>query len=414
MELQVKDICFLRNKHYTMQNEITLNSNRVDTSFFDDHEFVEITSSKGSMICMISYSSDDSDIHAYVSPPLKEISDGDKFIIKKISHVNLKRYFITKVENVKIDKVEVSQNIIDSVSRDGELDGIVLLNKLNGYSLKLPMDKILVDAHSVDKVRLSIKHRKLLEIDLPTYISQMYLDSLDGSLDQYYQDESKNITYENYYEAAKKLKYHLEKKEIDFLSVYPMYTEKRKRSLLEGITELVKKGKEKALSFFIGQKSIDLRVIRPYPIDESENAIRLSETAMKLLGLEETDTVTIRNGKYSCKARVLSIDDWCIVTNENRIKSQQDINLLIGLPTYMRRELDLPYINTNVSVERDLGYFFRKHSNNQIMTIIGLILSLTVVNEIANIYVRILSIIALIILFMYLSFSEVREKISHK
>ncbi len=414
MELKIKDIAFTNNKNKTMRNEITFNTKMIDTFAFEENHMVELVSSMGSITCFVSYANYNTEKIAYLSFALNSINDGDKFILKEIPHVDVERYHIAKIQDLKTDKVLISDNIMQNIMGDKKLKGVSIVNKLNGYSLNLPMNKVDKDMNNQGRVTLSIKHRKLLDVELPTFINQIYLDRLEGSLSEYYNSETDNVKYTNYYEASEKVKKSLKDYKINLLSVYPIYHVETRTNPIKWLYKGIIGMKNKILSFFIGQRSISLRVIRPYPIDESENLVRLSKTAMELLGLDETDTVIIRNEDCSCKARVLLIDDWDIISNENRIKSEQELSLLIGIPAYMRSKLELPFINSNVFVERDLSYFFRKHLNSQVMTIISFMLSFPVLGNIPNPVVRYISIAMFTIFMIYLSFSEVREKISNK
>ncbi|MDF2949047.1 MAG: hypothetical protein K0R07_1074, partial [Sedimentibacter sp.] len=269
-----------------------------------------------------------------------------------------------------------------------------------------------IDEKTKDRVKLSVKHRRLLDIELPTYINQTYLDKYNESLGLNYESEDKNVKYDDYYEASKWFKKSTENN-IEVISVFPIYKDVKKNKKISFLVDKMKQVKQKILAFFIGQKELTLRVIRPYPIDETENCIRMSETALKLLGIEEMDTVIIRNGKNFCRARVLTIDDDVIITNENRLKLEQELSILVGIPSYMREELSLSFINSNVKVERDLGYIFRKNLDNQMTTIIGVVLSISVVDKIPNIIYRVLAITFLALFFLYLSFSEYRGRISN-
>lgn len=413
MKLESKKIKFSNNKNYSMHNEITLNSNFTDGNEFDENEIVDLISSNGKTSCMITYKSYDSDFVAYLSPRLKSLDDGFEFNVNKIPHKNLNKYYIAKVQFIKTNKIEISKNIIDSISDNKDLYGIILLNKLNGYKLKLSNNDIVIDENTKDRVKLSVKHRRLLDIELPTYINQTYLDKYNEELGLHYELEDKNVKYDDYYEASKWFKKSTEDNNIEVISVFPIYKDIKKNKKITFLVNKIKQLKQKILAFFIGQKELTLRVIRPYPIDETENCIRLSETALKLLGIEEMDTVIIRNGKHFCRARVLTIDDDVIITNENRLKLEQELSILVGIPSYMRGELSLSFINSNVKVERDLGYIFKKNLDNQITTIIGVVLSISIVDKIPNIIYRALVIIFLALFFLYLSFSEYRGRISN-
>ena len=413
MELKLEEIKFGQNKNQGMRNEITFNSSLAETYAYKENQLVELISSKGSIYCSVSFKEYKGDKKAYLSFYLKSFSDGGNFIIKEIPQGNVGRYYITKIQDLKMDKPVISKNIIDEISQNKKIKDIIVVNKLNGYSLKLPIDKVANDMENQNRVTLNIKHRKLLDVELPTFISQTYLNQMEGTLGEYYQSEYENVKYEDYYEANRKFINTIGNYNIDLLSIYPVFENEERKDFIKWMKEKFNGLIDKFLAYFLGQREIILRVIRPYPIDESENLVRLSKTAMELLGLEETDTILISNGEYTCKARVLLIDDWDIISMENRIKSQQDLSLLIGIPAYMRNQLNLHYINTNVFVKRDLRYFFRKDLNNQVITIISFMLSISFFNNIKNTFLKLIAMVGFLILMVYLSFSEIREKISN-
>ena len=168
------------------------------------------------------------------------------------------------------------------------------------------------------------------------------------------------------------------------------------------------------LELLIGQNDLRLRVARPYVIDETENVVRLSENNMKLLGVEESDEIEICILKNSYIAKVFKIDDYDKLLKENRIKKENETDYIICLPTFIRKELGLNYINETVHVRRNLKFLLLKNMNSQVFSIIGLIVSLQFINNINNITIRILSIFLLFIFFVFLSFSNYRAKICKK
>lgn len=176
MELNISDVSFSKNKRQAMRNEITFNTNKVSKISYKENQLVELSSSNNSIYCSISYANYDNDKIANLSFHLKSIGDENRFTIKEILHYDVNRYYIQKVEDLKKDKVFISENIIKHIEGNRKLKGVIIVNNLNGYSLNLPMSKIDTDPSNLDRVVLSIKHRKLLDVELPTFISQYYLD----------------------------------------------------------------------------------------------------------------------------------------------------------------------------------------------------------------------------------------------
>lgn len=379
---------------------------------FRENERVWIETANTKTIGVVTYKAYSNDQTAFLSPNLKDVCTDQSIKLSKMPQYTLNRFLNAKVDQVKYDSIEISREIVDGISQHKRPDELLIVNNLNGFSLKLPLNNrhFYISERSTG-IRLSIKHRRLLDVELPTYINQPYIDK-HPELKKYYHDEQTNITYDNYYKASNWFKSYLKTNEVDLLTVYPIYHDD-KVGIIKRLQNVFIDTKRKALEFLIGQKSINLRTIRPYPIDESENTVRLSTTVMQLLGLEETDNVVIKNGNKDIKARVLCMDDLTTVQNENRIKDEREVAFLIGIPTYMRKELDLTYINSNVTVERDLSYFFRKNLNNQIISIIGVIVSMSLLNDL-DLYLKIILNIVLALIFIYFSFSDIREKISNK
>lgn len=414
MIIKLDEIEFSKSKCFPKKDDITLNLNCNLEHDFCENEIVQVSTPKGKKTGMISfYKYKNSNIKAYMSREFKALAQGEFFSVEKTNHIDLTEYSTAKISNIKKNKIGISNNIIQQIMTDNKpLDGILLLNKLNGCILNVPIDRVELDYKSENKVELNVKDRRLLDIELPTYICQSYLDKFKEGFEKYYECEAKNVTYDNYYEATKAYKDHIKDAGIEILSVYPVYYNSQRK--IKKLNQIAGVLGNKILSFLIGQRQIVLRTVRPYPIDECENAVRISKLNMDLLGLTENDNVIIRNNQTSYKARVLLLDNYDILKNENRLKSEDDLSLLIAIPAYMRSELKLPYINSSVSVERDLKYLFRKNLNNQIMTIIGLLVSLSFINEIKMLLLKIVLIIFSFSLLLYLSFSEVREIISNK
>ena len=411
LDLKINEVLFKGNKNFTMKNEITLNSKYFTPgNNYDEHEFVELISSNNRILCQITFKQYESNVRAYLSPALSKTHDSYKYVIKKVKNKSFMNLYMANIDNVKNDIVEISHNIINDITEGKVNSGIIVLNKLNGYYMTLDKSNYKVDYASIDRIKLSVRQRKLLELDIPTYIAEMYLNQLNGSLSNYYTSEKDNVSYNNYYETSENIKYNLQNNNIPYISIVPIYS-----VAINNNKTINYYLKEKLLNYvlkiFIGQKKMQLRVIRPYPLDESDNTVRLSESAIKMMGLEETDSIIIRNGKYSTKARVLSTNDWSVISRENRLKSEEDLLLTIGISSHLRDSLKLDYINTNVTIERDLFFLFRKHLNKQMITLIGLFVSLPAIDTLNSLKIKISIFILLIIILVYLSFSDIREKL---
>lgn len=422
MELLRETYEFGRNKNATMHKEITLNLNFDSIEHpisypFEDNELVYLKSKHQSTLCMITHKSIASNKRVFFSNVLQDLHpDLEALRIEKIPKVMIHQYVTAKTEHLKSDKIGVSSYLMDQLSKEGHLLGIRIVNCLNGHVLTVKMSGLHQHEGSQPKLWLGVKQRRLLDIELPTFVSSVFLEK-HPDLKSLYPSEDCNLNADNYYEDSKIFKTICTENHIPTLAVYPVYRSVKRGSWIKRLTNKglceVKRLLEKALAFIIGQHQLTLKVIRPYPTDESDNSVRISHTSMKLLGLEETDTIVIQSDERSIKARILPFDDWNAVSTENRIKSEQDLTLMIGIPSYMRKDLDLLFIHSNVTIKRDLTYFFRKNLYRQVMTILGLLLAMPGIRGWSPVY-QIIGFTALTLLLVYISFSEIREKISNR
>ncbi|MCL2025075.1 MAG: hypothetical protein FWG78_04815 [Coriobacteriia bacterium] len=135
--------------------------------------------------------------------------------------------------------------------------------------------------------------------------------------------------------------------------------------------------------FFIGSASLTLQSIRPYVFDEDADIVRISRTSAGLLGIEETDLVTISYGDYSTRARAFFFENFDDDRERTKATLTQNATLqdglqgiAVGIPVRLRRELGLPTIKHTVIVSRDTGFLLRKHINSQILPLAAFFLAL--------------------------------------
>lgn len=135
-------------------------------------------------------------------------------------------------------------------------------------------------------------------------------------------------------------------------------------------------GIPKAVSgFMVGNSSILLKSCRPYDNDEGRDIVRLPRSAMVHLGIGESDKVVLRHGKAKVKARALPIDSLERIRETNAIAREADMDPVVGIPAFMRRDLGVCDLDEAVLVERDTGYLFAKNLNAQFMPMILFILA---------------------------------------
>ena len=139
---------------------------------------------------------------------------------------------------------------------------------------------------------------------------------------------------------------------------------------------------EKCMEITVGQKIIEMKCARPYNIDEENRIVRLSSDNILILGLEPTDQVIIRYQGRRTKARVLAYDldnEWVEITNTNHLLEDEksEIEFLVGIPRCIREELDIPYIDINIEIERDTSYLFKKNLNIQFLPLLAMLFTIS-------------------------------------
>ena len=177
---------------------------------------------------------------------------------------------------------------------------------------------------------------------------------------------------------------------------------------------LVSKIPKAVSGFMVGNSSILLKSCRPYDNDEGRDIVRLSRSAMVHLGIDESDKVILRHGKAKAKARALSIDSLERIRETNTIAREADIDPIVGIPAFMRRDLGVCDLDEAVLVERDTGYLFTKNLNAQFMPMILFFLAVIqtgfLFGSVVLGYVLSVSIVGLPII-AFIVFSEQRAKV---
>ncbi len=443
MEIEIAKFRFARTKNMHKRDEIELpleyknifyENQKALVTFFLKQDSNSNSQNSGEEItnsCFLVFTSNVKLSYAKVSKnliPLKYKDLVDKIVIKKLSEIKNKRYDVANVKSLEKNSIRVGYGVYNKYLKKDDKAGLLIVNNLNGYRMYINRNEIeySFDLKKIEKMNMknieeksylndycvsfSSYHRRLLDIEVPTFIEKYYLDivkdnSEKNDLDKLYHDGG-NIKFEDYYQAKAIIKKELKAANIDIYSIYSYNPVEKK--WYKGI---LKKFLTKVLSFFIGQKDIVLRVVRPAVIDESDNVVKLSKNSMMHLGVEEFDKVKISFKDKNVTARVTEITKPSLIFSENRIKNEDELSIVVGIPAHLRNKLGLKYINDNVVIRRDIFFLFKKYLNKQLFPIFGAIVSLSVIQYIKNIWLQIGLIIALIILFTYLSFSEVRERI---
>jgi hypothetical protein len=181
-------------------------------------------------------------------------------------------------------------------------------------------------------------------------------------------------------------------------------------------SNILKKGYKvltnKVLELLIGYREIELKAVRPYPIDETTNIARLSYNSMKMLGIEESDKITVTYNNNSKVMRALSFNDIKATKQVNIIMEEFELDYWIGISGANRRELELPDINCVVKVKRDMSSIFWKKSHVQILPIIGVLI--TIIQLVKDPLMQKILLCIFTMITIYIMLSEEREKTANK
>ena len=164
--------------------------------------------------------------------------------------------------------------------------------------------------------------------------------------------------------------------------------------------------------FLAGGCSMRLSAVRPYKIDDARNIIRLSEDSMTLLGIQETNSVIIRYKNRSCKAFAMKIDSFNLMKETNILDSEDDLDIIVGIPAPLRDKLDIGDIETEVTIVRDTPFLFRKNLNIQLLSVLGLLLAVFQIGD-GHILIKSLICVVMLPVIILISLSQERSKVAN-
>ncbi len=239
-------------------------------------------------------------------------------------------------------------------------------------------------------VQLNLEQRNLLAVKPPNELSEKMRDMLKV----YGEEEIQKIYYRKRQEEAdgdieqssltyaqkEKVRGRLKKLGYETIFMYPVLSSFGTKHKDRGPD--IRAAWEKGMEITVGQKIIEMKCARPYNIDEENRIVRLSSDNILILGLEPTDQVIIRYQGRRTKARVLAYDldnEWVEITNTNHLLEDEksEIEFLVGIPRCIREELDIPYIDINIEIERDTSYLFKKNLNIQFLPLLAMLFTIS-------------------------------------
>ncbi|UFT98663.1 hypothetical protein KO561_15900 [Radiobacillus kanasensis] len=339
---------------------------------------------------------------------------GEELEVSKIKSFLFTKVRKQTVQQIKYHNVEVSKDIFQQLNQ--KVEQHVLVNHITGDVMPIPTGKFVVNPSiENDTIKLNYKQREFLQLENPPdMINRYYFDAFlakgvwNEEQEQFFKENyigEKEVNSLNYTE---KVQMNRMLKQVGFPSIglYPDYdTVTKKPSIWRRFIA-------KCLETVIGQTSTSFKVIRPYSSDEASNAVRLTPSAMNLLGIEETDNIVIEANGKAIKARVLALESKELLKETNIITSEGAVNLVIGIPVHLRSELGIPDIHHVVEVKRDVWYLFRKNYNIQFIPVLATILAAFALNEF-SIVTRFGLCVLLIPISIFVTFSQVRNQISN-
>ena len=88
-------------------------------------------------------------------------------------------------------------------------------------------NEVVIDEHSYNKIRLTMKHRRILDLEMPTFITDYYLDDLHHDIKEYYINENHDVSYKNYHVDCMKIKRLLTESDVSTISLYSLNNERQ-------------------------------------------------------------------------------------------------------------------------------------------------------------------------------------------
>jgi hypothetical protein len=130
---------------------------------------------------------------------------------------------------------------------------------------------------------------------------------------------------------------------------------------LNAVKGFLKQTVVKILNLYIGKEEYALRAEWSNDTDDKNNVARLSHNMMKLVGVSENDKIMVKYGAREVTLRVLA---------DNNLS-----DFVISVPAPTRKKLGMNSVNSIVAVSRNMRHAFRRHSQEQTIAIIGIILA---------------------------------------
>lgn len=330
-------------------------------------------------------------------------------IVKKSNAIKAAVYK-PKIEAIDNDAVSLSDDIYEQLSKYEYAEVMNPLNSIKAYlKIKRYGPKFNFNNRK-NAVWLSSLQRRLLNMQLPMVLPPALNDRLSERCD--------TADYEYFISN-----YHTDAKGDLHLNKVDEETHNRMTRIYKAIAscvdirpisnnEAIRHPQPKILVNCIGNASIMLRAVRCAENDEILEAIKITDTNIKRLGVSDGDKVyvTHRGRSIPVRVHVLSKDTFEQTVRNNNLDAEDDVEMVACIPVALRFRLGISDINECVTIERDLVYIVRKNITEQLLALIGLFIAIYGIPGMSLVggIVAFLSVAPLV---LYSIFSKEREKI---
>ncbi len=347
-------------------------------------------------------------ITSYIKEALNVANGSEIFLCHYKTRV-YNRFYLQKIDHIRENNIVISQADLNDLEMDvshSKCELYEVFNSVTKESMIVKKSHIFVDPTlKKGSIKLNRKQRIFLGLELPLYLSEIRRAIIEKKCTEeekaliyniYTKDDYFLIDDTTYDEREQVKKILLEKiaYEIRVIPVIEAFYRPEKRSLRQKLTD-----------FYVGKSTMSLICCRPYENDEGINVVRMTKSNMKLLGVEEMDMVRLQYKKTQIHCRVLGFDDEQLFLKTNL---PLPMELVIGIPTHIRKKLHITELNTTIKVDRDTGFIFKRSINEQIVPILLTFFSSTIFSSVSELLPILLSIV-LVPLVLYLNLSSKRN-----
>lgn len=177
------------------------------------------------------------------------------------------------------------------------------------------------------------------------------------------------------------------------------------RPVMESFHHQARKGLARRLAdFYVGKSTLSLDCRRPHECDENTDIVRMSHNNMQILGIQPMDRIILQHKERTVSCHVLPYD----VGQYGRTNIPGVVELAVGIPAHLRKELGIPDIQSSVKVDRDTVFIFKKSFNEQLVPLILTLVSLKFFEQLPW-YFTVLILLLVIPVVMYITLSSKRN-----